>query len=71
MREQGKIKWFDLHKGYGFIVPNSGHPDVFLHITQCQECDCMPQPGKSVAFEAMPTRLGMKATWVGEVKNEY
>ena len=29
----GELKWFDPAKGYGFIVPDDGSPDVFLHIS--------------------------------------
>jgi cold shock protein len=29
----GAIKWFDASKGYGFIVPDNGWPDVLLHVT--------------------------------------
>lgn len=29
----GIIKWFDVSKGYGFIVPDDGSPDVLLHVT--------------------------------------
>jgi CspA family cold shock protein len=29
----GSIKWFDAAKGYGFIVPDNGLPDILLHIT--------------------------------------
>ena len=29
----GRIKWFDVSKGYGFIVPDNGMPDVLLHVT--------------------------------------
>ena len=29
----GRIKWFDVSKGYGFIVPDGGLPDVLLHVT--------------------------------------
>jgi CspA family cold shock protein len=28
----GRVKWFDVAKGYGFIVPDNGAPDVLLHI---------------------------------------
>ncbi len=29
----GRIKWFDVSKGYGFILPDGGGPDVLLHVT--------------------------------------
>ncbi len=29
----GFIKWFDAAKGYGFIMPDNGKPDVLLHVT--------------------------------------
>jgi cold shock protein len=29
----GRVKWFDAAKGYGFIVPDNGEPDVLLHVT--------------------------------------
>ena len=30
---RGVIKWFDASKGYGFIVPDNGWPDILLHVT--------------------------------------
>ena len=29
----GRVKWFDISKGYGFIVPDSGEADVLVHVT--------------------------------------
>ena len=29
----GVIKWFDASKGYGFIIPDDGSPDILLHVT--------------------------------------
>jgi len=68
VREQGIIKWFNFHKCYGFIVPDSGGPDVMLHIAECHTCNYMPQQSGRVAFEAKRGQNGLKAVWVGEVE---
>ena len=41
----GLIKWFDASKGYGFIVPDGGMPDVLLHVT------CLRRGGFQTAYE--------------------
>ena len=41
----GSIKWFDASKGYGFIVPDNGLPDVLLHVT------CLRAGGYQTAYE--------------------
>ena len=42
----GVIKWFDVSKGFGFIVPDNGMPDILLHVT----CSAPPD-GFQVAYE--------------------
>jgi len=41
----GVIKWFDVGKGYGFIVPDNGMPDILLHVT------CLRRDGFQTAYE--------------------
>jgi cold shock protein len=41
----GVIKWFDVAKGYGFIIPDNGMPDILLHVT------CLRRDGFQVAYE--------------------
>lgn len=41
----GSIKWFDVGKGYGFIVPDDGGADILLHVT------CLRRDGYQSAYE--------------------
>ena len=41
----GSIKWFDVGKGYGFIVPDDGGADILLHVT------CLRRDGHQSAYE--------------------
>ena len=34
---KGKVKWFNQTKGYGFIAPEEGDKDVFVHITAVRD----------------------------------
>jgi len=41
----GQIKWFDVGKGFGFIVPDNGMKDILLHVT------CLRRDGYQTAYE--------------------
>ena len=54
---QGKIKWFDSKKGYGFITPDDGSRDAFLHVSALQKAgiDSLEE-GEAVTYELAEER---------------
>ncbi len=48
----GKVKWFNAQKGYGFIQPNSGGADVFVHISAVERAGMDGlQEGQSLSYD--------------------
>ena len=55
----GTVKWFNPTKGYGFIEPNDGSKDVFVHISAVERAGLASlREGQKVEFEVMPGRNG-------------
>ena len=49
--ESGKIKWFNPEKGFGFIRPDDGGEDIFLHISVVEEAGIASlEPNQKVTF---------------------
>ncbi len=49
---QGKIKWFDPKKGYGFITPDDGSKDAFLHISALEKANITQlEVGQAIKYE--------------------
>ena len=63
----GTVKWFSDEKGYGFIVPDAGGNDLFVHRTNLQEGVQMLKEGQKVEFEIGEGRKGPEATNVRAV----
>lgn len=60
---QGKVKWFDARRGYGFVSDEAG--DVFLHRRILQKIGLRRiEPGRRVEFEYELTPRGRKAIWI-------
>jgi cold shock protein len=58
----GVIKWFDVSKGYGFIVPDNGMPDVLLHVTALRRDGFqVAYEGARVVVEALQRPRGLQA----------
>ncbi len=53
----GTVKWFNTTKGYGFIMPEGGGKDVFVHITAVQAAGLKGlNDGQRVTFETTTER---------------
>ena len=62
---QGKVKWFDEAKGYGFIVPNEGGKEVFVHYSSIQGNGFKTlKEGDTVSYELTEGPKGPQATQV-------
>lgn len=59
----GLVKWFNSEKMYGFIQPDEGDKDVFVHISALQKSGIQILPnGCRVDFDIEQGRKGMQAT---------
>jgi CspA family cold shock protein len=53
----GTVKWFNAQKGYGFIQPESGGKDVFVHISAVERAGLSTlNEGQMVEFEIVSNR---------------
>lgn len=63
--QRGTVKWFNAQKGYGFITPESGADDVFVHYSSIQSSGYKQlSEGEVVEFESERGTKGMQATKV-------
>jgi CspA family cold shock protein len=59
---QGTVKWFNPTKGYGFIAPDTGGKDVFVHISAVQKAGLRSlSEGQKVGFEVEQQQNGRTA----------
>ena len=53
----GKVKWFDAKKGFGFITPDDGGKDAFLHASALQAAGVQSvNDGQAVSYELTEQR---------------
>jgi CspA family cold shock protein len=59
MRQTGTVKFFNQTKGFGFITPDQGGKDVFVHITAVERSKIGTlDEGMRVSFETEPDKRG-------------
>ena len=53
----GTVRWFSGQKGYGFIQPDTGSNDVFVHVSAVQQSGLSGLPdGARLTFDVVPNR---------------
>lgn len=49
---QGTVKWYNSQKGYGFIVPDDGSKDVFVHVSAVERSGLSPlNEGQKLSYD--------------------
>lgn len=53
----GTVKWFNAEKGYGFIVPDAGDKDIFVHISAVEKSGLKKlDDGQKISYEVIQNR---------------
>ncbi len=67
MAQEGTVKWFSQEKGYGFITPDDGGEDLFVHYTAIEGTGFRGlEEGDKVSYEVTEGRKGLQATNVSK-----
>lgn len=60
---QGSVKWFNATKGFGFIQPDEGGPDVFVHISAVERAGLRElKDGQKISYELVADRRSGKSS---------
>lgn len=60
----GTVKWFNEQKGYGFIIPDEGGKDIFVHRSNVETVNRTLKENEKVIFEVGDGRKGPEAKGV-------
>ena len=60
---KGTVKWFNTQKGYGFIQPDAGGPDIFVHISAVERAGMRGlNEGQKVSYEIVADKRTGKSS---------
>ena len=66
----GTVKWFNTTKGFGFISPDEGGDDVFVHVSAVQEAGLAPlEEGQRVSYDLATNKGRTSATNLKVISN--
>ena len=66
MTQQGSVKFFNPDKGYGFIKPEGGGPDIFVHVTAVESAGLTTlNEGQKVSFDVEADKKGKGPKAIG------
>ena len=69
MAQKGKVKWFNADKGFGFVTPDDGSPDVFVHFSAIEGQGYRSlSEGQEVEFEVVAGPKGPQAAHLRPVE---
>ena len=67
----GEVKWFNNAKGWGFIIPEGGGEDIFVHFSAINGTGYRTlNPGQAVSFELIKGERGLHAANVVSLTEE-
>ena len=61
--QKGTVKWFNTQKGYGFIQPDAGGPDIFVHVSAVERAGLRGlNEGQKVSYEIVADKRTGKSS---------
>lgn len=61
MKTTGTVRWYDKNKGYGFVRPDDGSVEHFIHASGIADVGYVPEEGDRLIYEMVHTPKGPKA----------